>query len=67
MNDEAVKAAVGHFLKYVNASAQREIEKLVLSAVTSGKLQGDETCTTGVTLSSEKIGLNVTIYGKIEL
>jgi hypothetical protein len=67
MNDEALKAAVGRFLKNVNVTAQREIEKVVRNAIASGKLQGNETCTTAMTLSSEKVGLNITIYSKIEL
>ena len=66
-NDEAVAAAVRQFLKTINATAQREIEKAVRNAIASGKLQGNETCTAGVTLSSEKAGLNITIYSKIEL
>jgi hypothetical protein len=67
MKDEALKAAVCKFLKYVNAAAQREIEKAVRNAVTSGKLRGNEACTAGVTLSSEKLELDVTIYSRIEL
>ncbi len=67
MNDEALKSAVRQFLKNVNVTAQREIEKVVRSAIASGKIRGDETCTAAVTLSSEKVGLNVTIYSKIEL
>jgi hypothetical protein len=67
MNDEALKKAIGQFLKSVNATAQREIEKVVRNAVASGKIQGNETCTAAVTLVSEKLGLNVTIYSKIEL
>jgi hypothetical protein len=67
MNDEVMKAAVRQFLKSVNATAQREIEKVVRNAVANGKLRGNETCTAAVTLSSEKVGLNVTIYSKIAL
>jgi hypothetical protein len=67
MNDEALKAAVGQFLKTINASAQHEIEKVIRKAIASGKLQGHETCTAAVTLSSEKVDLNVTIYSKIAL
>lgn len=66
-NDEVVAVAVRQFLKTINATAQREIEKAVRTAIASGKLQGNETCTAGVTLTSEKAGLNVTIYSKIEL
>ena len=67
MNEETMKTAIRQFLKTINATAQREIEKVVRNAVASGKLRGDETCTAAVTLLSEKIGLNVTIYNKIEL
>ncbi|MFZ0845727.1 MAG: DUF6494 family protein [Pseudolabrys sp.] len=67
MNDQALKAAVGRFLKNVNFTAQREIEKVVRSAVASGKLQDGENFTAAVTLSSEKLDLNVTIFSKIEL
>ena len=67
LNDQALKAAVGRFLKNVNFTAQREIEKVVRSAVASGKLQDGENFTAAVTLSSEKLDLNVTIFSKIEL
>jgi hypothetical protein len=67
MNDEKLRAAVARFLKNVNFSAQREIEKVVRGALDSGKLRGDETFTAGVTLTSEAIDLKLTIYSKIEL
>jgi hypothetical protein len=55
------------FLKNVNFTAQREIEKALRKAIASGELKGNETITAGVTLSSETVALNVTIYSKIEL
>lgn len=67
MNDEALKVAVGRFLTYINATAQRELEKAVRNAIAKGTLRLDEPCTTGVTLSIEKAGLDVTIYGNIKL
>jgi hypothetical protein len=67
MNDEAVKAAVDKFLKNVSFTARREIEKVVRNAVSSGKLQSGEPLTAAVTLSNEKVGLNVTIFSKIEI
>jgi hypothetical protein len=67
MKEEALKAAVARFLKNVNYTAQREIEKALRKAIASGELQGHETITAGVTLSSETVDLNVTIYSKIEL
>ena len=67
MNDKTLKTAVDQFLKHVNFRAQREIEKVIRNAVASGKLKGNETITAGVTLSSELVDLNLTIYSKIEL
>jgi len=67
MNDDALKAAVGRFLTYVNATAQRELERAVRSGIAKGKLRLDEPCATGVTLSIEKVDLDVTIYGSIKL
>ena len=67
MTEEALKAAVARFLKNVNFTAQREIEKVLRNALASGRLKGNESITAGVTLSSETIDLNVTIYSKIEL
>lgn len=67
MNEAAVKAAVDQFLRSVTQTARGEIEKVVRAAVANGKLMAHEPITTGVSLSSEKIGLNVTIYDKIVL
>jgi hypothetical protein len=67
INDKILKAAVSQFLKNVSFTAQGEIEKVIRNAVASGKLKGDEILTAGVTLSSEKVNLNVTIYNKIDL
>lgn len=67
MNDNDVKAAVAQFLKNVSANAQRELEKAVRNALAKGKLQGGESLTTGVTLSSKELGLDITIFSKIEL
>ncbi len=67
MDDENVKAAIGQFLKNVSFSAQRELERVIRSAFESGKLRGGEVLTTGVTLSNSQVGLDVTIYSKIEL
>ncbi len=67
MNETAVKAAVDQFLRSVNATARSEIEKVVRNAAAGGKLMAHEPITAAVSLSSEKIGLNVTIYSKIVL
>lgn len=67
MNEAAIKAAVGRFLKNVNFTAQREIEKVVRNALASGKLQDGEIVSASVTLASEKVDLNITIFSKIEI
>lgn len=67
MDDKAVKVAVDRFLKSVSFTAQAEVERAIRAALASGKLAGHETFTVGVSLSGEKIGLNVTVYSKIEL
>jgi hypothetical protein len=66
-DDAAIKTAVNRFLKNVNFTAEREIEKAVRKALAAGKLQGGENLTTSVTLANETLDLNVTIFNKIEL
>lgn len=39
----------------------------ISNAIASGKLEDNETFTAAVALSSEKVGLNIAIYSKIEL
>jgi hypothetical protein len=67
MSDKAVSAAVERFVKKVSFSTQRELERFIRAAIASGKLQGNETFTAAVTVTSEKVGLMATIYSKIEL
>lgn len=67
MTSKTIPVAVEHFVKKVSYSLQREVERFVRSAVESGKLQGDETFTAAITVTSEKVGLITTIYSKIEL
>lgn len=62
-----MKAAVDRFLRQISHTARRELEKVILGAIASGALTDQDPVTTAVALSSEKIGLNVTIYGKITL
>lgn len=67
MSEQALKAAVSQFLKSVNFTAQREIEKAVRKAISSGELKGHESFTAGITVTSSKVGLDITIYSNIEL
>jgi len=67
MNDAALQKAVDSFLANVSFNARRELAKVVRSALASGKLHNGETITTAVTLSNQKVDLDVTIFSKIEL
>jgi len=66
-SERELKAAIDKFLRNVSFTAQREIEKAVRQALAAGKLKSGENLATAVTLSSPKIGLEVTIHQKIEL
>jgi hypothetical protein len=67
LGDKALKVAVDKFLKTVAFTAQGEIEKAVRAAIAAGTIAGHETLTAGVGFACEKIGLNITIYNKIDL
>ena len=67
MNDIDVKKAVERFLKSVDFNAQRELEKAVRKALAAGKAKRGDVLTTAVTLSNDKVDLDVTIFSKIEL
>jgi hypothetical protein len=67
MTDDVVATAVSRFLKNVSFTAQREVEKAVRQAIVGGKLRGNENFTTAVTLANDALGLNVTIFSKIDL
>jgi hypothetical protein len=67
MTEATAKAAIAQFMKNVTFAAQRELEKAVAQAFASGKLQGGEVLTLGFTLTNEKVGLDVSIFKKIEL
>ena len=67
MNDAAVKAAVGQLLKNVNFTAQRELEKVVRAAMANGNLKAGEPLSVSITLTADKIDLNITIFNKLEV
>jgi hypothetical protein len=67
MNETVLKTAVDRFLANVSFTARREVEKVVRNALANGKLHGGEVLSTSVTLSNEKVDLDVTIFSKIEL
>ena len=67
MNESAVKAAVDAFLRNVSFTARSEIEKSVRAALAEGRLDGKDSVKAAIALSSDTLGLNVTIYSKIAL
>ena len=67
MDDAAISAAVTRFLRTASFNAQRELEKAVRQALARGSVREGESLTAGLTLSNEQLGLNVTIYNKLEL
>lgn len=67
MNEETFNIEMRKFLKKVGVTSQREIEKAVREAIENGKLKGDETVKTQVTLKIEELGVEVDIDGAIEL
>jgi hypothetical protein len=67
MNEDVLNGSIRKFLKTVGVTSQREIEKAVRDAVTSGKIKGNETLPAKVTLTVGGVALSWTLDGEIEL
>jgi hypothetical protein len=67
MNEDTFNMSVRKFLKKVGVTSQREIERMALEAVESGKLKGNEMLDAKVILKIDGIELKIEIDGKIEL
>ena len=67
MNEDKFNTELRKFLKKVGITSQREIEKAIQDAITSGGLSGDETLDAVVTLEVPGAGLTTRIDGKIAL
>jgi hypothetical protein len=67
MNEEAFNMSLRKFLKTVGVTSQREIEKAVNEAISSGSLQGSESLQAKAILEISSIGLSTTIEGDITL
>ena len=67
MDQETFNMSIRKFLKMVGVSSQREIEQAVQKALTSGKLQGSESCEARCTLEIPALGLKVPFDGQIKL
>jgi hypothetical protein len=65
MDENTLNIETRRFLKEVGVTSQREIEKAVREAVSSGKLQGPERLRVHVTLTVEAIGLRHEVEGEI--
>ncbi len=46
---------------------EQELERVLRSAIADGRLQGHESLTAAVSVTSEKVGLTATIYSTIDL
>jgi hypothetical protein len=67
MNEEALNGSVRKFLKKVGVTSQREIEQAVRSAVSGGKLKGNETLPAKATVTIDGLGLSFEVEGAVEL
>jgi hypothetical protein len=65
MDDNTLNIEPRRVLKEVGVTSQREIEKAVREAVSSGKLHGHERLRAHVTLTVEAIGLRHEVEGEI--
>jgi hypothetical protein len=66
MDEDRFNISVRKFLKEVGVTSQREIEKAVREAVSSGRLEGTETLDATMTLEIPALGLEHVVKGKIE-
>lgn len=67
MNEDALNTSVRKFLKKVGVTSQREIEKAVRDAVSSGRLKGHEALPAKATINIAGVDLSFEIDGAIEL
>ena len=66
IGDKELRASVDRYLGAVRAQAEAEITQALRDAMVCGKLsQGSAEA--AIALTCDKIGLNVTVYGKIDL
>jgi hypothetical protein len=67
MNEDTFNMSLRKFLKKVGVTSQREIEKAVNEAISSGSLQGSESLQAKAILEISSIGFSTTIEGDITL
>ena len=67
MNEDVFNGSLRGFLKKVGITSQREIEKAIREAVTSGRLKGHEKLPAKMVLTVGGVNLTHEISGEIEL
>jgi hypothetical protein len=67
MNEDVFNVSIRKFLKKVGITSQREIEQAVRTALSGGRLKGNEALPAKVMLTVEGVALSVEIEGAIEL
>jgi hypothetical protein len=67
MNEDVFNTSLRKFLKTVGVTSQREIEKSVREAVSSGVLKGNETLPAKMVLTLGGVALSFTVDGDIVL
>jgi hypothetical protein len=67
MNEDAFNASLRKFLKKVGVTSQREIEKVVWDAISSGRLKGNEKLPAKMVLTVGGVSLSHEVTGEIEL
>ena len=67
MDEEVLNIQVRKFLKKVGIQSQREIEQAVKDHIKKGSLSGAEKLDASMLLEVPKIGLTVSIEGKLEI
>lgn len=67
MNEDILNTSVRKFLKKVGVTSQREIEQAIRSAISDGRLRGNEALPAKVMLTIDGANLAIEIDGTIEL
>ena len=67
IGDNEMRVSVDRYLETVRAQAVSEIARALREAMARGKLNRQGGAEAAVALTCDKIGLNVTVYGKIDL
>jgi hypothetical protein len=67
MDEDKFNISVRKFLKVVGVTAQREIEKAVREASSTGRLQGNENLKAKMTLEIQVLGVTHVVEGDIDL